>query len=221
MLAPMKVATLNWQKRIYIETSAVNYLREKFTWADAVATKAHLNVNGKGWYISPVVLWEIMATKREEDREGLIFLAQHLFEDMLLPSPEELIVTYIGKGCPEIEPEHHLASAGELAATWRSICTIKQKTLVFNHEDHAKITKAIRNFGNQLNQFYSNGSLDIRGNDGIVSLQASVLDLMRRFSVVDCRLLAEPESARILGLAGFFCIAGSLWWRWVRQQDYQ
>lgn len=196
----------NRQQRIYIETSAVNALREKFTWADAVATKAHLNVKGKGWYISPVVLWEIMATKNEEDRESLIFFAQNLFEETLLPSPEELVVSYIAKGCPEVEPEHHLASAGNIAHTWKNICEIKEKTLVFSQEDHDKLTKVIRNFGSQMSQFYSHGSLDIRANEEISSLQAHVIDQMRRFSVVDRSLLTEPETARILGLAGFLVL---------------
>ncbi len=202
-------------KRIYIETSAVNALREKLDWADAVATKAHLNVKGKGWYISPVVLWEIMATKNEEDRESLIFFAQHLFEDTLLPSPEELVVSYIAKGFPLVEREHHLSSSGDIAKTWKSICDVKQRTLVFSQDDHSKVTNIIRAFGSQFNQFYSHGSFNINEKSEVASLQAYVLDQMRRFNVVEPSLLAEPDTAKILGLTAFFimiilCSGGGL-----------
>ena len=81
--------------RVYFETSALNAMRERMDIGDAIATKAHLNVKGKGWYISPIVLWEILATKNELERESLIFFAQHLCEEDLFPSPEEIIVKYI------------------------------------------------------------------------------------------------------------------------------
>ncbi len=196
----------NRLQRIYIETSAVNALKEKLDWGDAVATKAHLNMKGKGWYLSPVVLWEIMATKNEEEREALIFFAQHLFEDVLLPSPEELIVSYIAKGFPLVERGHALASAGDIAKTWKRICEVKQKTLVYSQEDHSKITQIIREFGSRFNEYYSHTSLDPNKKSDGASLQAAMLDQVRRFNVVGRDMLNEPESARIIGLTAFFIL---------------
>lgn len=196
----------NQLERIYIETSAVNELHKKLTWVDAVATKAHLNLKGKGWYISPVVLWEIMATRNEADREALIFFAQHLFEDTLLPSPEELVISYISKGFPSLERVNNLASSGELAKTWKQICAVKRKTLNYNHEDHVKITSAIREFGSQFNTFYSYNSLDISKKPDVASLQAKILDQIKRFSVVPSSVLSDPYSARIIGLTAFLIL---------------
>src|SRR5687767_6928747 len=92
-------------QRVYFETSALNAFAAKHTIQDAIATKAFQNIRGRGWYISPLVLWEILLTTDKLQRETLIFFAQHLFESDLLPSPEELIVRYIKSGCPAIEKE--------------------------------------------------------------------------------------------------------------------
>jgi hypothetical protein len=85
-------------QRIYFETSALNSFKEKFGWEVALNTKAYQNFRGRGYFISPLVIFEVLTTKDASRREDLIFFAQHLFEATLLPSPEELIVNFIEGG---------------------------------------------------------------------------------------------------------------------------
>ena len=49
-------------RRFYFETSALNSFATGRTIQDAIATKALQNIKGRGWYLSPVVLWELLLT---------------------------------------------------------------------------------------------------------------------------------------------------------------
>ena len=79
----------------YLETSAVNYLADRFIYTDAIATKDLQLTKGNIWYLSPVTLWEIMLTSDKERRERIIFYCQHLFHEKLLNSPSEFIINYL------------------------------------------------------------------------------------------------------------------------------
>ena len=73
-------------RRFYFETSALNAFADGRSVQDAIATKAFQNLKGRGFYLSPVVLWEVLLTSDEIARERLINFAQHLFEPDLLRS---------------------------------------------------------------------------------------------------------------------------------------
>ena len=130
--------------RVYFETSALNAFAEGRSVQDAIATKALQNLKGRGFYLSPVVLWEVLLTSDEIAREKLIHFAQHLCEATLLPSPEELIIKYLRSDCPIIEKEYHLASAGSFAAPWQDICAIKEKTLIIDAAQLRQKTNILR-----------------------------------------------------------------------------
>src|SRR5206468_1212613 len=132
LMSNVRAPSMHRLQRFYFETSALNAFANGRNAQDAIATKALQNTKGRGWYLSPVVLWEVMLTSDEATRESLITFAQHLFESDLLPSPEELIIRYVGSGCPKVEQEYPLVSTGSFAAAWRDICAIKEKTLIFD-----------------------------------------------------------------------------------------
>lgn len=193
-------------KRIYFETSALNSFADKHTIQDAIATKAFQNVRGRGWYLSPVVLWEVLLTSNEEDRERLIHFAQHLFEPDLLPSPEELIVRYIETGCPGVEREYHLTSNGVFSSAWRDICQIKEKTLIYDQPLIAQKTNVLREIARLVNDFVKFGAIDITAKPGIAGLQVSVQQVLDRFNVIPPELKEIPDAVRHFRLVAFFII---------------
>ncbi len=196
----------NRLKRIYFETSALNSFAEKHTIQDAIATKAFQNTRGRGWYLSPVVLWEVLLTSNEEDRERLIHFAQHLFEPDLLPSPEELIVRYVETGCPVVEREYHLSSNGAFSAAWRDICQNKEKTLIYDQPLIAQKTKVLREIARQVNDFVKFGAIDIAAKPGIAGLQVSVQQVLNRFNLIPPELQEVPEAVRHFRLVALFII---------------
>jgi hypothetical protein len=96
------------------------------------------------WHISPIVLWELMLTRDQLVREHVIMIGQHLLPPTLLPSPEELIVSYIKSGCPVVEPFYNLESCGEFAYHWKEICSVKEKTISCDISQLKKRTDALR-----------------------------------------------------------------------------
>ncbi len=178
--------------RVYVETSALNALQRELAHEDAVATKAHLNLKGKGWFISPVVLWEIQATEDSEHRERLIYFAQHIFQDVLLPSPEELLVNYIRAGCPQNETKYDLVSSGMYASAWKDICAITEKTLIFDANDHKRLNGALRKFCKDYYTFTNFDSIDITRDPKTAAAQFEIQKLIDHFGLLSKSQREDP-----------------------------
>lgn len=192
--------------RVYVETSALNALHEELSYEDAIATKAHLNLKGKGWFISPVVLWEVLATEDSDHREKLIYFAQHLFQDALLPSPEELLINYIRAGCPVKEPKYDLVSSGMYAAAWKDICAIKEKTLIFDLNDHKRLNSALRKFCKDYYTFSTFDSIDISRNPRMAANQFEIQKLIDHFGVIPQSQREDPASIRHFRIVAFYVL---------------
>lgn len=132
------------RSNIYLETSAVNALANRFDWGDGKATKIYHSLKGTRFYISPVVLWEIFLTNNEKRREILIHYLQHLAYDKLLNSPSEFIINYLLAGCPLVEKHYDFHSKLSIAKTWTSICRDTKKTFIFNKEELARQSELLR-----------------------------------------------------------------------------
>ena len=193
-------------RRFYFETSALNSFATGRTIQDAIATKALQNIKGRGWYLSPVVLWELLLTYDHATREELIQFAQHLFEADLLPSPEELIIQYIKSGCPAEEREYPLVSGGFFSTAWRDICAFKEKTLILDSTYIAKRTTVLRDVGRMFRAFTKFDSIDISANPGVAHVQVSVQQLLDRHSVVPPQLRDDFDTLRHLRLVAFFVV---------------
>ena len=118
----------------YFDTSAVNYLVDKLSIGDAIATRAFQEVRGRAWVISPVVIWETLLTSDVERREKIIHFCQRLFHQELLPSPEEFLIKYIERGCPAAENAKSLKSTSGMSDVWKDLCTFPEKTFIVDHE---------------------------------------------------------------------------------------
>jgi hypothetical protein len=192
--------------RVYFETSALNAFAKGRSIPDAIATKAFQNLKGRGFYLSPVVLWEVMLTSDELTREKLIHFAQHQFEPDLLPSPEELIVKYVNSGCPQVEQEYPLVSTGLFSDSWRDICAIKEKTLIFNAELIQEKTFVLREIARLFHEFTSFNTLDISAKPGIARLQVSVQQILDRHSVIPAIHKENYETVCHFRLVTFFIL---------------
>lgn len=167
-------------RNFYFETSAVNYLVDRFDWKDALATKGLQNTKGNLWYLSPVTLWEILLTSDEQRREKIIFYCQHLFHDQLINSPSEFIVNYINAGCPLVETKYDFHSKLSLNDTWKDICHDKRKTFVYDHATLKDRMKLLQKFSKQLDKIIHRVVLDITVSDDELSLQQFVNFFYRR-----------------------------------------
>lgn len=116
---------MNNIKRIYYETSSVNYLFDNvFSNPNfsSIATKKLQIQKGRKWQISNVTLWEIFLTKDQQRRDDLFDFSRCLFYDTLISSPEEIIINYIKNGCPIIEEYYELESKSLFAKEWAFAC---------------------------------------------------------------------------------------------------
>ncbi len=169
--------------RVYLETSALNIFAENSSVAGAIETKKHQNKNGRGWYLSPVVLAEVLLTKDELIRETLIMFAQHACEPTLLPSPEELMINYINAGCPKYEEKYDLVSKGPIAHEWKAICEDPRKTMGFGAETVESINKSMKKIPKIIFNFSKTGIVDL-SSIGAETGTLSIELLMQQFSLV-------------------------------------
>jgi len=187
-------------QRIYFETSALNSFKEKFGWEVALNTKAYQNLRGRGYFISPLVIFEVLSTKDANRREELIFFAQHLFEATLLPSPEELIVNFIEGGCKRTEPEYDLVSKGQIADHWRRICADRRKTLLYDEAAIQSRSALLRKLGKLLFDFHSHKDVAVSKNDTLAGANLTVFGLVHSYKLASEADLADPETRQHVGL---------------------
>lgn len=187
-------------KRIYFETSALNSFKEKFGWEVALNTKAYQNLRGRGYFISPLVIFEVLSTKDATRREELIFFAQHLFEASLLPSPEELIVNFIDGGCKRTEPEYDLVSKTQTADHWRRICADRRKTLLYDEAAVQSRSSFLRVLGKLLFDFHNHTDVAIAKSGILEGANLTVFGLMESYKLASQADLAHAGSRQHAGL---------------------
>ncbi len=200
-------------QRFYFETSAVNRLEAQLNWEAAINTRAYQNFRGRGYFISPLVIFEILSTSDAGRREQLIFFSQHLFEPTLLPSPEELIVSFVEAGCPKAEPEYDLASRGSIAQHWRNICDDKRKTLLYDHNDILARSRLLRELGKLLFQFHEHQDTKPAASDFLVGANLTVFQIIQRYDLgrtVDHENSTARQQIVLVTLLIMFLFCGGL-----------
>ncbi|HLX53720.1 MAG TPA: hypothetical protein VKR58_07255, partial [Aquella sp.] len=114
---------MSWfNKNIYFETSAVNFMLDGLTREDAIATRALQTAKGNKYFLSPVTLWEIMITTDEIRRESMLFLCQHLFYKYLLKSPSEIFFDDLEGPVNYDNNETMLYSNSQIGRVWTAVC---------------------------------------------------------------------------------------------------
>lgn len=140
-------------KRIYFETSSVNYLSDLiFSNPNfgSISTKKLQIEKGRKWQISNVTLWEIFLTKDENRRYDLFDLSRCLFYDTLICSPEEIIINYIKSGCPKIEKQYELDSKALFSKEWTLAC----KNLDYAFQPDRELLESFTNHFRFLGEYF-------------------------------------------------------------------
>lgn len=136
---------------IYFDTSALNLLFKHVNTDGAQKYFQLWQRNGLTIRPSPTLFIEILLTSDPDIRESLIFFAQHLFQAPCLPSPEELIISYIEQGCPLEETQRALPPGQGIGEVWEKLRKEKERTFVFEHSElkermklHYRLTECLK-----------------------------------------------------------------------------
>lgn len=164
------------RKIIYLETSAINYFENLFSFEDAAREEKYAKNNGLALLTSPVSFYEILLTSDHITREKIIHFAQHFIPNQLLPSPEELIIEYIAQGCPEIEPRRKLNSTSNLSKVWQDLIEDKQKTFAFERSELVSKMQINRKLGRSLRGQMSNNYRDELLGDGLRPILEAIVN---------------------------------------------
>lgn len=145
-----------WRRQkpiVYFETSALNYLaavENQTQWGGRAFTYKNFPVEFR---TSSISLWEVMVTSNSLNREVLILTLQTQFPFKLLPSPEELIISYVELGCPLVEKRRELRSSSPLAKVWEDLIQDERRTFVLDRDELLSKIKLVRDLGKSLRNF--------------------------------------------------------------------
>lgn len=196
---------MTWfDKNIYWETSAVNYMADNFGWNDAIATKGLQKVKRNRYYLSPVTIWEILLTTDELRKEQIIFYSQHLFHEKLISFPSELIINYIKQGCPLYERKYDFHSKLPMAKTWENLCTDTRLTFTYEKDKLKEISKLVQKTSKQLSKIINRIILDIHSKDQEYQYQL-LLEVYHK-SLKDPKRSADIDSVKIQKIAMLFIL---------------
>lgn len=130
---------LNKDIYVYLETSAVNYLLDNFTFEELATIKAaSYDADKIRFCISTPTIFEILSTTDIERREQLIYTTQCICYERLINSPSEFIINYIKAGMPKEELKYEFYSDLSIAHVWEDICQDNRKTFIYEFKDIQK-----------------------------------------------------------------------------------
>jgi hypothetical protein len=153
---PFSNVDYSWYNSIfYLETSAVNKMIAKYDFFDLTATKEYQQEKGNTLCISPVVLWEILLSSDDMNKEKIIFGCQHLFSEKMLASPSELILKYIDNGCCNIKPDK-IYTESLLGNTWHDVNTDNRRTFIYDKNELKRGVKHINRLSKHIDKIVYN-----------------------------------------------------------------
>ena len=195
---------------LYFETSAINNFAENRSIEDAIATKELQHAKGRRWAISIVTLWEIFLINNENDRDNLFNFSRFLFDEFLVPSPEEIIVNFIKAGCPNIEKKYPFKSHGLLSDEWRRACRNKQYFFCPSKQDLKFRTKVWREYGKFVDRIIGNRKVRITSHKPD-ELEVLIDEIYNIFDYVENKKYIGKEIECILRIAIFYTLFLLCW----------
>lgn len=204
---------------VFLETSAINYLSENFDLDDIQRIKYQIKANridAHGIDIifttSQYVLFEVINTKTEREREYIIQAMQFALDDYILCSPISIIDTYIKAGYPLVEEWRSLKGSDHLCQVWSDLFFIKEKTFVVDRESLRKTMDRVYNHSKNIRNLYkSNFNLSHNVNDTFYQFYAELIMQIRTHFIKRKSfykyLQSDKESAMLFNLATYFIIS--------------
>lgn len=119
-------------KIFYFETSAINYLWQKFDDNNIKFLRDVLTYDGSVLSLSPISMWEIVSTPDATIRDDLIHVCQLLFdEERLFPSPTKILDVFMERGCKlEFSMDGFWETDCWISKIWRDIAADEAKTII-------------------------------------------------------------------------------------------
>lgn len=104
--------------RVYVETSAFNFLVENVGLSNLELTRAYQRRKGVIFVTSPTMLWEIMLNSDRQRADMLLMAAQALFDPVLLGTPTELAIRYLRSAYPNNVVNYDVTSDLSMSGLW-------------------------------------------------------------------------------------------------------
>jgi hypothetical protein len=140
-----------YNKNIYFETSAVNFVLKNMAVIDAIATRSLQTAKGNKWYISPITLWEMMLISDQQPRENLLNLSKYTFHKYLLKSPSEILIGYLNDEF-KISNPLLIQSNSHMAQVWKNICENPFLQFEFVQGDFQKASSRFKTYSKNADQ---------------------------------------------------------------------
>lgn len=137
-------------QRVYIETSAFNFLIDNVGLAAFEATRAYQREKGVIFVTSPMLLWEIMLNGDRQRADMMLMAAQALFDPVLLGSPTELAVRYLRSAYPQNVVNYEVNSALPMAELWAGMTSDFGRTFNYDVEELRRKSQPMRDIAKNL-----------------------------------------------------------------------
>jgi hypothetical protein len=200
----------------YLETSAINFFCDQMEEQDALATRQLQRSKGRLWLMSPVTYFEMSLTGSTDRRDQIFGFAQHLLHDELIASPEELIVGFIERGCPLVDPITSWQSAMPLADAWRRVANVSDETFDLTQKVIQHTAKVQRHLGSIAERILTSTTIDPNDwNEAdhfqlIIELCRSQLPPRKRLSFIPEDIEEPLEILTIFFVFSMFCCLNTL-----------
>lgn len=166
--------------------------------------------------MSPVTYFEIALTKDPRRRVELLGFAQHLLHDQLLASPEEMIVGFLYRGCPLLDPIKEWQSRMPLSDAWNRIANRSDITFELNQESVQQGAKAHRFLGSIAEKILNSRSInpenwtEAEHFQLIIELAKTKLPRRERLKFIPDDVHEAQETLTIFYIFAMFCRLNTL-----------
>ncbi len=191
-----------YNRNIYFETSAVNFVLKDMAIIDAIATRSLQAAKGNKWYISPVTLWEMMLINDVGHREKLFTLSKYSFYKYLLKSPSEILLDYMD-GKFKVSKNLAIHSTSHLAQVWTNMCENPSLRLEFDEGEFKKVSSQFKNYSKQIDLIVNSIFFDLEVKDEIKQLSIMI---NAAFKAIYKEQYVDREQAKILKINLLFIL---------------
>ena len=136
-------------------------------------------------------------------KEKLIFFAQHLLDRELLPSPEEIITEYIDRGFPLKEKPRPLISKSQIAATWRDLVDVPQKTFIYDKGELKSRVALLKPFSKMIHQIMKGNDVPLMPSDLKSGIHATLEETLNALKFVKEKEY-DAEQRKLFKIAIFY-----------------
>lgn len=148
--SPLEAKRFVRSRRLYLETSAFNFLAETIDLPDLELTRAFQRRKGAIFVTSPMLLWEIMLISDRDRADRMLLAAQALFDPVLLATPTELTVRFLHSAYPNNVVNYPITTDLDIGRIWRAMTDAFERTFDYDLANLIARTKSFRSMSKNL-----------------------------------------------------------------------